>query len=166
MRTLVLGALLLMSAGCVTRQVSGSRGAASVAPALSVETFLEAANRRDLETMARIFGTGDGPIGDTGSTFGCAFKKMGSWIGLGDRCLTRPEVEVRMNLIADVLASQRYQLGADERVAGRERPTTRLQVTLTKEGREVEGIPFVVVQGGSGSWYIEEIGLDRVTASR
>ncbi|MEZ4414255.1 MAG: hypothetical protein R3E10_00720 [Gemmatimonadota bacterium] len=157
--------LALTGAGCVTQQI-GSRGSAAVAPALSVETFLEAANRRDLETMARVFGTADGPIGDTGSAFGCAFKKMGSWIGLGDRCLTRQEVEVRMNVIAGVLASDSYRLGADERVAGRERPTTRVEVTLNKGGRDVGGVPFVVVQGKSGAWYIEEIGLDRVTAQR
>ena len=35
---------------------------AGVAPQLSVERFLQAANARDFEAMERLFGTHDGPI--------------------------------------------------------------------------------------------------------
>ena len=116
--------------------------------------------------MAQIFGTADGPIGETGSTLGCGFKRMGSWIGLSDRCISWLEVELRMSMIADVLQNEDYRVGGDQRVPGRANPTTRVAVTLQKNGNSLTDIPFVVVQGRGGEWFVEEIGLDQVTSRR
>lgn len=160
-----LGVLALTVVGlsaCATQVVQPQRDMA-VGPALSVESFLQAANAQDLDRMARLFGTADGPIGDTGSTFGCMFKRMGSWIGLGDRCTNRQDVELRMNAIAMMLQHDDYRLGNDQRVAGRANPTTQIPVSLTRGARQFDGVPFVVVQAGGGSWLIEEIGLEAVT---
>ncbi len=165
MRSTIALLALLATTACATQRIRPS-GAMEVAPALSVETFLQAANRSDFETMAQIFGTADGPIGDTGSTLGCGFKRVGSWIGLGDRCISWLEVELRMSMIADVLKNEDYRLLSDERVPGRNHPTTRVAVTLQKNGSSLAGIPFVVVQGKDGAWFVEEIGLDVVTAAR
>ena len=56
--------LLLTSAGACTSRTVVNQSQVQVAPALTVERFLQAANTRDLETMLRLFGTDDGPIAD------------------------------------------------------------------------------------------------------
>ena len=161
MALMVVLAPMLGSAACATQVVSPRRDLA-VGPQLSVESFLQAANQRDLEQMARLFGTPDGPIANTGSTFGCMFKRMGSWIALSDRCRTRQEIELRMNAIALMIQHDDYQMGGDQRVAGRPSMTTQIGVTLTRNGRSIGTVPFVVVETGDG-WLIEEIGLEAVT---
>ncbi|HSR40778.1 MAG TPA: hypothetical protein VLL48_01370 [Longimicrobiales bacterium] len=161
-RTAFLALLLAAVPGCGTRTVSSGEMAA-VAPMLSVERFLQAANARDLEAMSRIFGTADGPVGDTGSTFGCAFKKFGDWIGLGNRCVTREEVEIRMDAIAQIIQHDDYQIVSESRVAGRRNPTTRIGVNLEMDEEVVPDVPFVVVPTGEGRWLLEEIGLERIT---
>ncbi len=133
---------------------------------LTVERFLQAASDRDLDTMARLFGTAGGPIAEEqGSSFGCAFKRMGSWIGLSSRCLKRTEIELRMDAIALVLRHDDYRILSEERVAGREHPTTRVGVSLTLGEREFSDVPFVCVQTGEGAWLVEEIGLTQITGT-
>jgi len=135
---------------------------AAVAPMLSVERFLKASNERDLHSMASLFGTADGPVIDTGGAFGCAFKKMGSWIGLGDACQSLQDVEIRMDLIADILQHDDYTIVSDSRVAGRDHPTTRIGVHMVIAGRDVSDVPFLVVQTDGGRWLVEEIDLAKV----
>lgn len=136
---------------------------AGVAPMLSVERFLQAANTQDLDTMARIFGTYNGPVGDTGSTFGCAFRRMGSWIGVTQRCLTRVDVELRMNALALILRHDDYRILSERPVPGRVHPTSRVGVTLVRGNRTVDDVPFLVVRSRSGRWLVEEIDLERIT---
>ena len=102
-------------------------------------------------------------MSNTGSAFGCMFKKMGSWLGMGDACMNRQDVELRMNAIAMMLKHDDYQLGADQRVAGRVNPTMQIPVSLTRGNERFDGVPFTVVQSGSDGWLIEEIGLEVVT---
>ena len=112
--------------------------------------------------MAGLFGTADGPIIETGGTFGCAFKRMGSWIGLGDRCRTLQEVELQMDAISEILRHEDYTIMTDARVPGRDDPTTRVGVNLLINGRDVPDIPFLVVQTGEGRWLVEHIDLEKV----
>ncbi|MDH3222534.1 MAG: hypothetical protein OEO23_02370 [Gemmatimonadota bacterium] len=164
---LALAAVLAVTgSACVTTTGGGGGGAGQMdlGPTLSVERFLNAANTRDLDAMMRLFGTAEGPIGDTGSTFGCAFKRMGSWVGLGDRCQSRQAVELRMDAIARIIRHQDYRIGGEEHVAGRKNPTTQVTVDLDLGPRRVEGVPFVVVQAGRGNWLIQEIALQRLTS--
>ena len=156
----VIGVFL---AGCTTTQIVTSGEAASVAPILTVERFLQASNNRDLHSMGRLFGTEEGAIIETGSTLGCAFKKMGSWIGLGERCLTVQEVELRMDAIAQILQHRDYTIVSEEPVPGRVHPTSRIGVNLRIGGDLVEDVPFIVVKTGEDRWLVEQIGLDRVT---
>ena len=132
-------------------------------PILSVERFLQASNARDLDSMGNIFGTADGPAMDTGGTFGCMFKKMGSWIGLGDRCVTRQEVELELSLIAELLRHEDFRVVSESRVAGRTHPTTRVGVNFVIDGRDILDVPFFVVHAKSGRWLIENIDLAKVT---
>jgi hypothetical protein len=128
---------------------------------LAVESFLQAANARDIAAMGRLFGTADGPIADTGSTLGCAFKKIGSWFG-GTSCVKRSDVEVRLDAIAEVLRHQDYKIEREQGVAGRLDQATRVFVSLLISGEWVMEVPFVVVRSSSGQWLVELVDLARV----
>lgn len=163
MKHLLLAALLVSLGGCTTTRVMPRSEMASVAPMLSVERFLQATNERDLHSMAGLFGTADGPLIDTGGPVGCAFKRMGSWIGLGDRCGTLQEVELWMDAIAQILRHEDYAIVSEGPVAGRSHPTTRIGVDLRINGKDVSDVPFLVVQTSKGGWLVEEIDLEKVT---
>jgi hypothetical protein len=163
MRNLLVLACSVLIAGCTTTRFVTSDEVAAVAPVLSVERFLQAANARDLHGMARIFGTSDGPAIETGGSFGCAFKKLGSWFGIGERCRTLQEVEVQMDLIARILGHEDYTIASEADVPGRVNPTSRVGVHMRVRGEEISDVPFIVVRSDEGRWLIEEIGLDRVT---
>lgn len=159
------GALLLVlastTAACTTVRTSGP-GAAVVAQ-LSLERFLQAANDRDLEAMGRLFGTQDGPAWNTGSTFGCFFKKIGSWFG-GFSCVEKRDVEIRMDAIAQVLRHDDYRMLREEPVAGRLNQALRIFADLTIEGQVVPAVPFVLVRTGGGQWLVEEVDLQKAMA--
>lgn len=163
MKRLIFAALPLVLGGCTTTHYVTSGEMAGIAPALSVERFLAAANARDLHGMGRIFGTDKGPIIETGGPVGCAFKKLGSWIGIGRRCYTLQEVELRMDAIAQILRHEDYTLGSESSVPGRVNPTTRVGVDLSVRGRTIEDVPFFVVRTEDGRWFIEQIGLEKIT---
>lgn len=161
---IVLIALSTLPA-CSTTQVRVNP-ATALEPQLSVERFLQAANQRDLDAMGRLFGTAEGPMGDTGSTLGCAFKKIGSWFG-GESCRTRQEIELRMDAIASILRHQDYTVTQQQMVAGRVHPTSRVLVDLVMDRqRIVRSVPFVVVHGSGGRWLVQEIDLQRVMSGR
>lgn len=157
----VVAATMAFASACTT-VVQQRPGAAMVAQ-LSLERFLEASNTRDLETMGRLFGTTDGPIMDTGSTFGCMFKKIGSWFG-GSACVPKREVEVRLATISDILRFEDYRVDREESVAGRMNEARRFWVDFTMNGARVSGVPFVVVRGSGEQWFVEEIDLQRLMA--
>ena len=160
-RSVLLVLLAASAAGCTTvvRQGPG----AGVVAQLSLERFLQATNARDLEAMGRLFGTQSGPAWDTGSAFGCAFKKIGSWFG-GSPCVQKRDVEVRMDAIAQVLRHEDYRVVREETVAGRMNDATRIYVDLTVNGLTVSEVPFVMVRTGGGQWLVEEIDLQKAMA--
>lgn len=127
---------------CVTRVTATPAfdEMAGMAQILSVERFLQAANARDLEAMRRLFGTYEGPI-------------------TGDQ----QELELRMSVIAEILRHEDYRIVGEQRETGREHPTTRVMVTITKDGRQIPDVPFLVVQTTSGGWLIEQVDLERIT---
>lgn len=161
MRRFLLLAIPFLMGGCTTQIVSSGEMAA-VAPMLSVERFLQASNDRDIYTMARLFGTEDGSVLETGSTIGCGFKKLGSWFGMGDRCQTIQEVELRMDAIAMIVRHDDYTIVSESSVAGRRNPTSRIGVDLLIGERTITDVPFVVVRTGEGRWLVEEIDLARI----
>jgi len=161
-RLLLSAVVLLLLVGCTTTRVISSGEVASVAPILSVERFLQASNARDLHGMANIFGTANGPYIETGGAFGCFFKRIGSWIRVSDRCTTIQEVELRMDAIATLLQHDDYTVVSENRVAGREHPTTRVGVNFVIRGRDITDVPFLVVQSKDGRWFVEEIDLGKV----
>lgn len=113
---------------------------ATMGPLLTVERFLQAANAREYEAMASLFGTADGPFE-------------------GDR----REVEIQMDLIAEILEHGDYGIANEARVPGREQPTTRIGVDLEIGSDTVPDVGFVVVQSRDGPWLVEEIDLEKIT---
>jgi hypothetical protein len=137
-----VAALLLTASACTTQAVPRptSSAMAGMAPSLSVERFLQAVNARDYESMAALFGTADGPIEGQ-----------------------RMDLEVRMDLMAQVLTHQDYRIASQAQVPGRESPTTRVGVDLTIDGRVVPNVEFLVVQSQGDRWLIEQVDLEAVT---
>ena len=144
MKRLVLLFFTLASAGgCTSRTVVNQSQLSIVAPTLTVERFLQAANTRDLETMARLFGTDDGPIGDRRN---------------------RIEVELRMDVIAEILQHDDYQIISDRRVPGTEAPSNRIGVDLRlRGGTVVRDVGFTVVLESNDRWLISIIELVKIT---
>lgn len=134
----------VVSTGCATQTVEAPPPEmAAMGPMLSVERFLQAANARDFEAMARLFGTADGPV-------------------KGDR----QEIELWMSTIAEVLRHQDYEIVSDRRAPGHEHPTNRIGVDIRKNRNElVRDVPFLVVRAKSGVWLIEQIDLEKITSN-
>ena len=142
MKRLPILFLVLTSAGACTSQTVVNRPPLQFAPALTVERFLQAANTRDLETMSRLFGSDDGPIGDTGS---------------------REEVELRMDVIAEILQHDDYEIISERRVPGAEVPSNRIGVDiLLPGGTTVRDVGFTVVESDD-RWLINVIELVKIT---
>ena len=148
MKRLPLWFLLLTSAGACSTQAVMDQSQPQVAPALTVERFLQAANTRDLETMSRLFGTDDGPIGDRGR---------------------RQQVELRMDLIAEILQHADYQITSERRVPGTASPNIRIGVDIlivTPRGTTmVEDVGFTVVLESPSRWLVTVIELTKITGA-
>jgi hypothetical protein len=126
--------------------VSATNGAAGgVAPQLAVESFLRAANcvaavrcatkARDIDSMARLFGTRDGSILDRDP---------------------RADVEQRMYALASLLQSDDYSVQGQNIVPGRVGEALQLTVSMTQGGRELS-VPFIMVRSRNGDWLVEQI---------
>ncbi len=156
------GGAALDGAGASTAE--GAPGpASSPEPGDVVARFLDAAGRRDHGAMARLFGTAAGPIGEQGSAFGCGLRRMGTWVGLGRPCLTAQEIELRMDVIARILAHVSHREGPAAAVAGRGRPAARVEVEITVRDGRVLRVPFVLIRTLRHGWLVEEVGLGRLT---
>ena len=144
MKRLSILFVLLLSSGACTSQTVVSQPQMTLAPALTVERFLQAANTRDLETMARLFGTEDGPVGDTGD---------------------REEVELRMDVIAEILQHDDYEIVSERRVPGAPILSNRIGVDLLLPGgtTTVQDVGFTVVLESPNRWLINVIELVKIT---
>ena len=137
--------VLLVSVGACTTQAIVSQAQLPLAPALTVERFLQAANTRDLETMSRLFGTDDGPIGDNRG---------------------RVEIELRMDLIAEILQHDDYEIVSEIRVPGAELPSNRIGVDITLPGGQmIRDVGFTVVLESQSRWLINVIELVKITSA-
>lgn len=130
---------LALAGACATRTVGTD--SSSLAPAMVVERFLRAANSNDLDTMARLFGTRDGPIAQRESQ-----KNADDW----------------MFALASVLRHTDYQILNEQIVPGRRQEATQLMVRLMKGERRYE-LPFTLVQSTRGGWLIENVPVQLLT---
>ncbi len=147
-------ALATLLPACV-HQVSSSagvNGAPGIAPQLTVESFLRAANcvasekcaskPQDLETMSRLFGTRDGSL------------------LLRD---PRADVEKRMYALASLLESQDYHVQGQNIVPGRVGEALEIVVRLTQANGKVATVPITVVKDTKGNWLVERIEMAALT---
>ena len=132
-------------------------------PGEVVARFLDAANRRDLDAMARLFGTADGPIGAPRGAFGCGLRRLGSWLGLGEPCVSAQEVELRMDVIARILAHESRGAGSAAPVPGRRLPAAGVEVEMMVGNGRVVRVPFVLIRTEDHGWLVERVGLERLT---
>jgi hypothetical protein len=119
-------------------------GAPSVATSLAIEQFLRAVNAKDLDTMARLFGTVDGPI---------------------TRRDPKKDIDNRMFALAAVLRHEDYAIEGMQIVPGRRDEATRVNVRMTVQGQTVR-VPYTLVWSRDGNWLIEQIGIEAVTSMR
>jgi len=125
---------------CV-KQETPVRTMGGVGPALVVEQFMRAANARDLQAMARLFGTSKGPVATL---------------------YPKTEVEQRMALFADELKHQDFEVTSEQSVPGRSDEARQLTVRIKKEDRNYS-VPFTLVRYKDNGWLIEQFRLDVLT---
>jgi hypothetical protein len=141
--TTIAVTLAALSLGaCVKEQVIGG-GGPNVGPSLVLEQFMRAVNKKDLTSMARLFGTKDGPISERDS---------------------RTEVEPRMFTLATILNHDDYEIVNEQQVPGRAGVATQLIVRM-KAGSLDNRVPFTFVRWKE-TWLIEQIGIDAITRQR
>lgn len=142
---LLLAASLLSACASSTPPNGAAAPDPSFAPALTVERFMRAANQRDFDTMASLFGTRDGSVN-------------AQW--------TDKEVDERMLIFANVLRHQDYSITGEEIVPGRRDEATQLNVRILLQNGSTVDVPFTLVRTRSASWLIESLALDVLTRAR
>ena len=138
---MVAVACALSATACVKQEISP---VSNVGSSLVVEQFMRAANAKDLDSMARLFGTKDGAV-------------AGRW--------PKDEIEKRMYIISTELQHEDFQVTAEQIVPGRGADATRLTVKLRKDGKDYN-VPFTLVRHNDRAWLVEQIGIDVITAPR
>lgn len=114
-----------------------------MAPTLTLERFLRAANAQDLDTMAQLFGTREGSV-----------------------LRLYPDVEVDrwMDLISTLLRHNDYSIGSEQIVPGRRAEATLFTVTMAVGEKRIP-VPFTLVRN-QDAWLVEQIGLESITSFR
>jgi hypothetical protein len=110
-------------------------------PQAAVERFLQLVEEKDYVQLGWVFGTKEGPIIERDPI---------------------AEVERRMYALASILEHERYAVQSQAPVPGTVGEAFRFQVGLVKRGREYV-VPFTVVRGPEGRWFVEQIGVEEIT---
>jgi hypothetical protein len=111
--------------------------AGAAAPQLAVDTFLKAANEKDIQAMGTVFGTKAGPARET---------------------MDRTELEKRLIILACYFAHDTARtLGEDRGVEGHR----ELRVEL-KKGNLTRQTTFFTIQGPGKRWYVDNIDIAAV----
>ena len=95
------------------------------------------------------------------------YAQMGWIFGTAKGPLVRrdppSDVERRMYALATVLEHSTFAVQGENPVPGRAGAAVQMPVRLTQRGREYT-VPFTAVRGPDGRWFIEQIGVEAVTA--
>lgn len=135
---------LLVLAACASRaEPSRSFDAAGLAPSLVVERFLQAANRQDLETMARLWGTAEGLVIERDP---------------------RAEVEKRLFATALILQHDDFEIQGEQIVPGR--PEAKQIIVRMQIGERQVPVAHTLVRSKKRGWLVESIDLEAITARR
>lgn len=142
---MLLSFAMTLTTSCVTKTIAPEpSGGETIGPSLVIERFLRAANGNDLDTMAKLFGTKDGP-----------FDRMG----------TKKEIDDRMFTFATVLRHTDFRIkGEGDPVSGRRNEAKNIMTEIALRDGTVT-VPFTVVKY-KNSWLIENLCLTRLTNVR
>lgn len=144
-------ALLVLSTACLSRRVEpitpneGLPGNTDVATSLVIEQFLRAANENDLDTMARLFGTVNGP-------------NVGR--------VPKDQLDQQLFAIASILRHESYEIVRREIVPGRRSEATQVVVRMNMGRDRVVDVPYTLVYSNANNWLIEQIDLEKITSAR
>ena len=139
-RIAVVVASLLAACASGLQPPGGLPGAPAASAA--VERFLQLAADDDYSGMGWIFGTTDGPILERDPP---------------------AEVEQRMFAIASILEHDGFVVGNSSPVPGRLNEAFVYEVIVTL-GAQNNRVPFTVVQGPRGRWFVEQVGVEAITS--
>ncbi len=147
-RSRLIAALVLLmplaASACTTKTIGTSDDRTTLGATLVVERFLRAANANDLDLMAELYGTKEGP-----------YNRMG----------TKKDLDDRMFLLATVLRHSGSQIkGEGDPVSGRRDTAVNLMIELTQKDRKTT-IPFQMVRY-KNSWLVENFPLEKLTNAR
>jgi hypothetical protein len=117
-------------------------GAGAIGPTAAVERFMRHAAAKEYAQMGWIFGTAQGPL---------------------IRRDPPADVERRMYALATVLEHTSFVVQGEAPVPGRAGAAVQLPVRLVQRGREYL-VPITAVRGPEGRWFIEQIGVEAITA--
>ena len=136
--------MLLTLAGCGGRLPAPAGGPGGVTARESLQRFFEYADARRYLDMAWIFGTKDG-----------AYVQS-----------VEPSVaEKQMYLFACLLRGVQREIVDELPIAGSVGSEVSFSVRMTGAGQSAM-VPFVVVRGGGGRWFIREFHYEAITGSQ
>jgi hypothetical protein len=144
-------ALIALTTACVSRRIEpitseeGLPGNTEVGTSLVIEQFLRAANENDLDTMARLFGTVNGP-------------------NIGR--VPKDQLDQQLFAIASVLRHEGYEIVRRQIVPGRRSEATEVTVRMDMGRNRLIDVPYVLVFSTAGTWLIEQIDLEKITGAR
>jgi hypothetical protein len=137
--------LIASTGACTTSRQVMTQSQLQVAPALTVERFLQAANQWDLVTMSRLFGTDDGPVAET-------------W--------ARDVVELRMDVLANILQHVDYRIVSERSVPGATSTSTRIGVDMALAGGATAGdVGFILVLESAERWLVNVVETVKITGA-
>lgn len=136
--------VLVLLAGCSQATAGGRGPAGAPAPSAAVESFMRLAAEKDYGGMARVFGTAKGSILQRDP---------------------QSDVERRMYAMASVLRNEGFTIRGEEPVPGRVGTAVRSTVRITHNGRSTD-VPFTLVKGPEGRWFVEQVDLEAVTSPK
>lgn len=139
LRAFLLFPLLLLIPACSAGMRPPEGGPGAPAASAAVERFLRLANEEDYIGMGWVFGTEEGPF-------------------IQQR--KREEAERWLYTLAKVLKHDSFTLSGEQPVAGRAGAAVRVDVVL-RNPNEVR-LPFTVVRGPQGRWYVEQFPVERL----
>lgn len=139
---MLLALLALLAASCRTYVAPPQGAPGALGPTVAVERFMRYAAAKEYAHMGWIFGTAQGPL---------------------VRRDPPGDVERRMYALATVLEHTSFAVQGEGPVPGRAGGAVQLPVRLVQRGREYL-VPFTAVRGPEGRWYIEQVGVEAITA--
>jgi hypothetical protein len=150
-KTGALLALLMFSTACVSRRVEpltpneALPGNTDVATSLVIEQFLRAANENDLDIMASLFGTVNGP-------------------NIGR--VPKDQLDQQLFAIASILRHESYEIVRRQIVPGRRSEATEVTVRMNMGRNRIIDVPYTLVYTNANNWLIEQIDLEKITTAR